>query len=437
MIRALSLLAALTLAAFPARAATDIEVVETPGGITAWLVQEPSIPMVALQISFLGGTSLDPVGKEGVTNMMMGLLEDGAGDLDQSEFAEEEDRLAARISFRANRDSVSIDAEMLTENLDEAVELLRLAIAEPRFDSGPIERIRAQILVSHEGATADPNDIASAAFREMSFPGHPYSIRSDGTPDAVQQISRDDLIDAHRSAMVRSRILVGAVGDITPEKLGEILDHLFRDLPEEGPELPDPIQMAADGGTTVIDLDVPQSVALFGHSGILRDDPDFIPAFVVMEILGGTGIDSRLRTEIREKRGLSYGISAYLAPFNHAGQILGRFASSNQTMGEAVDLVRSEWGRIAADGITEAELDAAKLFLTGAYPLRFDGNVRIAGSLVGLQISGLTPDYVKTRNDQIMALTLEEVNRVAKRLFDPEALRFVVVGQPEGLVATD
>jgi len=437
MIRLLTILAAVFAAVVPAQAATDIDVFETPGGITVWFVEEPSIPIVSLQISFRGGASLDPVGKEGVTNLMMSLLEEGAGPLTDREFAKRQDELASRYYYGARRDSVSVDAEVLTENLDEAIELLRLAIHEPRFDQEPLDRTRAQILASLEGSTTDPNDIASTRFREISFPDHPYSSRRSGTPEAVTDLTRDDIIAAHQAALVRSRVFVAAVGDISQDKVGEIVDRLLDGLPEDGPDLPDLVDMTAPGGTTIIEMDVPQSVAIFGHSGIMRDDPDFLPAFVVTEILGGSGIESRLRNEVREKRGLTYGISAYLAPSNRSGQILGNFSSTNGNMAEALDIVRTEWARMASDGISAEELDAAKLYLTGAYPLRFDSNVRIARGLVGLQIAGLPPEYVETRNDLIMALTLEEVNRVARRIFDPEALHFVVVGQPEGLAATE
>ena len=421
--------------ALPAKAATEIVEVTSPGGITAWLVQEPSIPMVALQLSFRGGTSIDAPGKAGAINLMTGLLEEGAGDMDAQAFLEAEEALAARFSYGAYRDSVSIDAEMLTETLDESVELLRLAMIEPRFDDVAVERVRRQVLSIIDGDATDPDSIASKTLREISYAGHPYAASSEGTRETVEALTRDDLIAAHKAALVKDRVFVGVVGDITPERLGELLDQLLGELPNTGPELPGKTSPLLDGGVDIVDFDVPQSVAVFGHEGISRDDPDFLQAYILFELFGGSGFSSRLMTEVREKRGLTYGVYAFLAPSQSAQMVMGSLNSSNETMAEAIDVIRQEWRKIGETGISQSELDKAKLFLTGAYPLRFDSNVKIAGILVGLQVVGLPIDYVANRNALVEAVTLEEANRVAARIFDADALHFVVVGKPEGLEA--
>ena len=140
---------------------------------------------------------------------------------------------------------------------------------------------------------------------------------------------------------------------------------------------------------------------------------------------------------MREDRGLTYGVGTWIANFDQADLLVGRMASANDRVGEAIDVVQAEWDRIAAEGVTETELVEAKTYLTGAYPLRFDGNGPIAGIMVGMQTTGLTPDYITTRNDKVNAVTLEDVRRVAERLYAPENLRFVVVGQPEGVDAVN
>ncbi|MEM9754242.1 MAG: insulinase family protein [Planctomycetota bacterium] len=190
------------------------------------------------------------------------------------------------------------------------------------------------------------------------------------------------------------------------------------------------------GGIEVVPFDTPQSVAIFGHEGIDRDDPDFFAAFVANEIFGGNGRLSRLGFEVREERGLTYGIGAFLANYDRVDMLLGQFASANDRVGEAIDVIKDEWARIAAEGVTQKELEEVKTYLTGAYPLRFDGNSRIAGIMVGMQSVGLSPDYIETRNDRINAVTLEDVRRVAAELYQPENLRFIVVGQPTGLDVT-
>jgi zinc protease len=187
------------------------------------------------------------------------------------------------------------------------------------------------------------------------------------------------------------------------------------------------------GGVTVIDYPSPQSVALFGHEGIGRDDPDYFAAHVLNHVLGGGGFESRLMDEVREQRGLTYGIGTSLVPKDHAALWLGSVASANETVAEAIGVVRDIWADVATNGVTDAELDSAKTYLTGEYPLRFDGNAEIASILVGLQMIGLPRDYVVNRNAYVEAVTSEDVQRVAGRLMDADALTFVVVGEPEGL----
>ena len=421
----------------PAYAASEIEEFTTPGGINVWLVNEPSIPIVALDVSFKGGTSLDVPGKEGATYLMTGLLEEGAGQLNATQFLEATEELAASYSYRAYRDTVSIDAEMLKENVSEAIELLRLALVQPSFDEKAFERVKSQVMSSLAQDKTDPDEIASSTLRALSFPDHAYGSPDEGSLETVGALSKADMIEAHKNALVKSRMYVGVVGDITAQELGPLVDRLLGDLPSDGPELPEAVEMAIGGGTTIIDLETPQSVALFGHKGIAREDPDFFAAYLLNEILGGNGVESRLMREVREKRGLTYGVYTFLAPFDHAAQMMGSVASANDRIAEAISVIKNEWALAAENGFTEDELNDAKLYVTGAYPLRFDSNAKIAGILVGLQLTGLPSDYIKTRNDSMLAVTLEDVNAMAKRLLKPEELRFVVVGKPSGITATD
>jgi zinc protease len=431
MIRALCL--AFGLFAGAAQAEINIEQVTSPGGITAWLVQEHSIPFTALEIRIRGGANLDEPGKRGAINLMMALLEEGSGDIDARTFQAQREGLAASFGFDVSDDAASISAQFLTENRTEALALLRGALIEPRFDADAIERVRAQVQSIIESDALDPNSLSGDAFMAAAFGDHPYGSSISGTAESVAALTREDLLTAHRNVLTRDRIFVGAVGDITPEELGVVLDDLLGDLPAEGPPLPPVVPFGLGAGVTVIDYPGPQAVALFGHEGITRDDPDYFAAFLLNYILGDGGFESRLMQEVREKRGLTYGIGTYLVPKDLAAMVLGSVTSSNDTMAEAIDVIRAEWARLAADGVTAEELDAAKTFTTGEYPLRFDGNAPIAEILVGMQMIGLPMDYVVNRNDYINAVTLEDVNRVAAELLKPDALHFVVVGQPVGL----
>ncbi|SFE38943.1 M16 family metallopeptidase [Roseivivax sediminis] len=429
-------IAALLGLAGPVAAEVDIQEVTSEAGFDAWLVEEDSVPFVSLELQFEGGAVLDREGKGGATNLMVALLEEGAADRDARAFAAAQEQLAATFRYDANHDSVSVSARFLTENMDEVVALLRDSLVAPRFDEDAIERVRAQVLANLRAAETDPDEILERRAAELTYGDHPYARPVNGSTESVTALGREDIVAAHEAALVQDRVLIGAAGDISAEELSELVDTLLADLPESGPELPGEASLALDGGVTVVPFETPQSVALFGHAGIDRHDPDFFPAYLMNHILGGGSFESRLMEEVREKRGLTYGIYSYLANRDHADLVMGRVASANDRMAETIDVVRGEWRRMAEDGVTEEELEAAKTYLTGAYPLRFDGNGAIADILVGMQAQDLSPDYVTTRNDKVEAVTIEDLNRVASELLNPENLHFVVVGQPEGVEST-
>lgn len=424
---------ALALIAFalPLRAEVDIQQITTPGGLTAWLVEDHAIPFVALEITFEGGTSLDHPGKRGAANLMTGLIEEGAGNMDAQAFQAAREALAAQFGFDVGDDRLSISAKMLTENRDDAAALLKLALTQPRFDPDALERVRGQVETGIRSAAKNPQKIASTRLDALIYGDHPYATDDSGTLDSVAALTRADIVQAHRTLLTQSGALISAVGDITPDELATLVDELLGDLPDSGPAAPGAAEVTLDGALHVIDFPSPQSVALWAQPGLDRDDPDFFAAFVLNTILGGSGPQSRLMEEVREKRGLTYGVYSYLVNKEGADLWLGSLASGNETMAEALTVVRAEWQRLAEEGVTQAELDAAKTYLTGAYPLRFDGNGPIAGLLAGMQIMDLSPDYIATRNDQVDAVTLDQVNALARRLVDD--LTVVVVGQPEGL----
>lgn len=437
MIRTIFAAALAVFAALPALAAVDIREITSPGGIRAWLVEEHAIPFTALEIRFEGGTSLDRPDKRGAVLLMTALLEEGAGDMDSQGFAAARDALAAEFEFDAFDDAMTISARMLSENRDQAAALLRQALMEPRFDAEAITRVRAQIVSIIQSDAKEPHTIAGRVFDEIAFGDHPYGSSRTGTLETVAGLTRDDLVAAKADVMAKDRLFVSAVGDITEEELGRLLDGLLGDLPETGAPMPPKVEPKLTGGVTVIDYASPQSVVVFGHDGIERDDPDFFAAYVLNQILGGSGFSARLMDEVREKRGLTYGISTYLAPMDLSETWQGSFASANEKVAEAIAVVRDQWAKVAEEGVTQAELDAAKTYLTGSYPLRFDGNGPIANILVGMQSEGLPISYVNDRNSYVEAITLDDIKRVAARLMKPEALRFVVVGQPVGLDNTN
>jgi zinc protease len=421
--------------ALPAAADVEIQQLTSPAGQDFWLVEEHAIPIVSLEIGFRGGSRLDPAGKAGLAEFTMAMMNEGAGELDTVAFSNRADDISARLGFDAGRDSVQVSGQFLTETLDEGTELLATALADPRFDAEPVARVRGQILSGIAQAENDPGEVAGKEWFAQAFPDHPYGTPQEGTRETVAAITAEDLRAAQKALMTRANAHIAIVGDVGPERAGQIVDRLVAGLPEGEPVGADPAGTVPPPGIHVVEQDVPQSVAVFGHQGIARDDPDFIPAYVMNYILGGGGFSSRLTEEVREKRGLAYGVYSYLTEMESAELYMGGVQTANERVAESLEVIRAEWARMAEEGVTAEELEKAKTYLTGSFPLRFDSNAKIANYLVFVMMEDLGADYINERNDLIEAVTLEDVGRVAGRLLKPDQLSFVVVGKPVGLNA--
>jgi zinc protease len=429
---------AVLVAAFgsPARAVT-IERVVSPGGIEAWLVAEPSIPAIALRLAFRGGAGMDPGGKAGLADMVSGLLDEGAGELDSKAFQQRLNDLAITLAFEAGRDHFDATLRTLSENRDAAFGLLKLALTEPRFDAEPVERIRSQLLVGLARSAEDPNAIAARSWFAAVFPDHPYGRPVRGTMESIKVITVDDLRVFVRDRLARDNLVIGVAGDITAEVLAPLLDETFGGLPESAvPEAVPEVRPSAAGETMVVERDIPQSVVVFGHEGLKRDDPDYYAAYVMNYILGGGGFSSRLTREVRERRGLAYSVHSYLRPMDHVGLVVGGVATENERLAESLAVIRDEWRRLRAGGVTDEEISHAKRYLTGSFPLRLDNRRKIAGILVAIQLDELGIDFLERRNGLIEAVSAEDIGRVVERLIRPETLTVVVVGKPEGVDPT-
>ncbi len=413
-----------------------IQEVKSPGGITAWLVEEPSVPLIALRFAFEGGSSQDPDGKPGVANFLTVMMDEGAGDLDARAFQERMEDIAMRLNFSDGRDALYGGLQTLSEHRDEAAALLKLALTKPRFDSDAIERMRKQLLSNLAFAAKNPDRVARNEWGARAFPGHPYGLPTTGTLESVRAINADDLEDYRRRLFARSNLKIAVVGDITAKELGGLLDNVFGDLPAKPALRPvAATAIASPGKTTVIEMPVPQSVVVMGLDGIARDDPDFVPAYVMNHILGGGGFAARLMSEVREKRGLAYSVSSHLIINDKAATVLAFVATKNEKVAESIDVISTEIRRLADNGVSEQELNDAKNYLTGSYALRFDTNSKIANQLLGIQMEDLGIDFVNTRNDMINAVTVDDIKRVAKRLMLADRLSITVVGQPQNLAS--
>jgi zinc protease len=418
-------------------AALDIQEVTSDTGVTAWLVEDHSNPVISMQIAFEGGAALDPRDKAGLARMVAALLDEGAGDMDSQTFRSALEERSIKLSFDAGEDGLYGTLQTLTENRDEAFEFLGLALGQPRFDEEPVSRIRSQMLSSLANDLTDPGTIAQRSYNGLAFPDHPYGVPSDGYPHTIEAITREDLETFAAERFGKDRLLIGIAGDIAAEELKPLLDMAFGGLPEKASDFEIPeAEVHAKGETAVIEMEVPQSRVVFGHRGVKRSHPDYYAASIVNYILGGGSFASRLFEEVREKRGLAYSVYTYLRTLDHAGMVMGGVGTANARVGESLEVIREEWRRLSENGPTEQEVADAKTYLTGSFPLNLTSTRSIASILVGVQIEDLGIDYINRRNDLIEAVSVEDARRVAAELLKPGNLTVVVVGKPEGVEPT-
>ena len=435
MIRSLFMAVLMTVTVHQAAsAAVKIQTITSPKGIQAWLVEEHSVPVVAMDFAFRGGAAQDPQRVPGVAAMLSSLLDEGAGKYNSQAFQLALEENAIEMSFSAQRDTFNGSLRTLSEKRDTAFELMQLAVNAPRLDAEPIERIRSQLLARLRRDATDPGTIAMEIWAQSAFPGHPYGRRSIGSESSITAITRDEL-DAYRTRnFARDNLVIAVVGDIDAKTLGALLDKTFGNLTQTAELTPVPsTQPRGVGETHIVEQGIPQTTIMFSRPALKRDDPDYIASVVMNHILGGGTFTSRLFNEVREKRGLAYSVSSYLEPLAQTGIFAGSVATRNEKADEAVKLIEDEIRRFAQDGPSDDELAKAKLFITGSYPLSFDSSSKISRVLKELQIQNMPIDYVEKRNQLVNQVTRDDVMRAAKRVLGDGDLLVVAVGKPDGL----
>ena len=398
--------------------ATKIERITSPGGIEAWLVREPSVPLVAMEFAFRGGSSQDPADKPGLAHMVTTLLDEGAGDLDSRAFSERLEDKAIELKFIAGRDTITGSLRTLVDHRDEAFGLLKLALTAPRFDPDAVERMRAAILAELRRQSTRPSDLADRQWWETAFPGHPYGHAIQGTVASVEAITAADLKAYIDRIFARDTLKIGIVGDIDAEAAGRLIDSVFGALPAQAKLTPVPdVEPQALGRRVPVKLDVAQASLVLGGKGLARLDPDYMAAYLVNHILGGGSFTSRLYHEVREKRGLAYSVYSMLFPLKHTAAFFVMTGTRADRANETIDVIESEVRRIAQEGPTADELAKAKSYVKGSYALAFDTSPKIANQLVQIQLDKLGIDYIDRRIAMIDAVTLDDAKRVAQRLF--------------------
>lgn len=429
---AVALLVAGSLLLPPASAWAEVAIqdVKSDKGVTAWLVEDYSVPIVTIRFSFQGGNTQDPVGKEGLSKLMSGLFDEGAGEFDSDAFQIKLDDAGAEMRFGAGRDTTFGSMRMLAEKQDEAFDLLRLAIKQPRFDQDPIDRIRSQIVAGIVASERDPDTAAQEKWQQALYGDHPYARPEDGTQASLATITADDLRASHKAIFAKDTLKVAVVGAIDAETLKTRLDALFGDLPEKSDLRPVATIDMNLGQEVTVDYALPQTSLRLAYPGVPRAAPDFFAAYIMNHILGGGTFSSRLFEEVREKRGLAYGVGSSLVTSKYSSGLVVRTATRSDRAAETLEIIRDTVRRMAEEGPTEAELAAAKKYIIGSYALNnLDSSGAIATTLLSLQQEDLGIDYMERRDAIIDAVTLDDVKAAAKKLLSAEPA-VLVVGPP-------
>lgn len=414
----------------------DIQEIKTPAGITAWLVEDHSLPIISMSFSFAGGVSQDPKDKSGRAQMVSILLDEGAGDLNSQTFQKTLSDNSISMRFSARRDYFTGQVKTLVKNKDKAFELLTLALTKPSFEADAIERMKNSTVSSIKRSLGNPSWIVARTFNGIAFEGHPYASPGSGNLKSIPNITTDDLREFTDKTFNQASLKIAVSGDITKSELQKLIDKTFATLPKgKAPSKGAFTKLQNTPKTYLYEIDTPQTFISIGHDNLSRDNPDWYAVQLVNYILGGGGFSSRLMTEIRVKRGLTYGVYSSLNEQNYASIWQASMSTKNESAKLSLELIEQEWRKMAEHGPTADELKYAKAYLTGALPLQLTSTGSIAGTLNSLQRQKRDINYINNLNDKINAVTLEQAKQAAKTWLNPDHRLTVLVGKPKDVAA--
>lgn len=414
--------------------AINIQEVKTNKNLTAWMVESHDIPVLSVVVAFKkAGYAAEPEGSSGLVRLLSALLDEGAGEWDSQGFKKFLLEKNIELSIGATQDIFYITFRTTKKNIDDAFYVLKAILSAPRFEGNSLDLIKNQMLTSLQQSLQDENFIATNVLNEKIFGAHPYGKTAQKILKEFGSVTANQLRQFMKNRLARDQMIISAAGDITPNELKDLLDKTFGDFPAEAVPLTLENVSLLNLGTTIVEsLNIPQSLILFTQPGIDRHHPDYYAAFVMMKIIGDRGFESRLWNEVREKKGLAYGIDASIHYSSLMSLFFGSTATKNTSTREVIDTIRKVWQE-SLQGFTAEELEFVKKRTIGGFGLQFSSTFRIVSALLMYQIDNLGLDFVNKRNKIIEALTLEDINRVAKNFLKPEKLTFVVVGNPDNL----
>lgn len=403
---------------------------ELSNGAVLLVSEQHGVPMAVVHVLLDAGARRDPVGKEGLANMTADLLTEGTKSRSATQISAAVDRLGASLDSAAGMDSASLSMTVLTKHWDEGLALLLDSLLRPSFPNAEVERRREATLAAMKAAEDQPGHVVSRTFTETLFKGEPYGHAADGTKASVAKLSRPDLLAFYAKYYQPRGTIITVVGDVDANKVrADFEAALSAWKPTDVQPFDYPPPPAPQPQVIVIPKPIPQANITLGHRGLRRDDPDYYAVLVMNFILGGGGFGSRLLDDIRTRAGLAYSVgSGYTAP-KAAGSFRVEMQTKTASAREAVELACAQLRRVRDELVTESELEDAKLYLTGSFPLQFDSNSEIAGFLTSVEFFGLGKHYADDYLAKINAITREDIQRVARTFVRPDETLLVVAGE--------
>jgi len=405
--------------------------VVTENGMTLLIQDQPSLPIVTVNVLVKAGAVLDPDAKAGLAYMVGGMLDEGTKTRSATQIAQEMEFIGAEFAAKAANDFATATLRILKKDADRGFTLLADILINPAFEEKEVTRVRSELLGELQGEKDDPGTVAGKAFDEIIFKGHPYRRPTNGDEKTVAKVTRQDLVAFHDKFYRPNRTIVAIVGDIREaEALALVRKHFGKWTKKEVSlppfSSPEPLQKSV---LKLIDKDLTQATVALGHVGIDRKNPDFYAVSVMNYILGGGGFSSRLVNRIRDEQGLAYdvdsGFEANVMPGRFSVTLQTRNAAANQAIAAAM----AEIKRIRAEPVSDQELADAKAYLIGSFPLRLDTTGKLAGLLTVVELHGLGLSYFQDYLKAIAAVTKEDILRAAQKYINPGLYALVVVAK--------
>lgn len=409
--------------------------VATPSGISVWLVEDHTLPIIAMNFIFLdSGTALDPDNKQGLVRLLSNTMDEGAGDLDSQAFQKALSDHSIALSFGASRDGFTGSLKTLSRHKDLAFDLLQKAMVSPRFDEEPLARMKSSNLARIKSSMSEPDWMAARLINDRAFEGHPYGKNSGGTLSGLASVTAQDLRSFKDDNLTRDRLLITIAGDITPDDIKKAIDHIFAKLPAKAKSAPIADTTVQNAGSLYLyEQPIPQTMFEIVFPGFGRKDPDYYALQVLNYIFGGAGFGSRLMEETREKRGLTYGIYSAATDYRHTNTFSISTSTKNESAGEMLDIIKAEMTALSTNPVSDKDLKDAKSYITGSLPLSLSSTSNIAGIMLNLRVEGLPSNYLDHYADKINAVTAADIQKSAGRILKPEAMTTVLVGKPENI----